>query len=103
MHQIVAQGWPTHQRQGERGGGGVGGIDDGACMRGVWGHSYFPRKTVNIRCSERSYMYPNTLVRLECMAGVIPPFATIHVSRHEAFQSTIVDLVLVRADEVGIL
>ena len=40
------------------------------------------------------------LVQLECMAGVIPPFATIHVSRPEAFQSlAIVDLVRVGADE----
>ena len=29
-------------------------------------------------------MYP---VQLECMAGVIPPFATMHVSCHKAFES----------------
>ena len=46
------------------------------------------------------------LVQLEYMAGVIPPFTTIHVSRREAFSVTtiiIVHFVHVRADKVGIL
>ena len=55
-----------------------------ACARGGVG-ACSPRKIIKIRSLLRPYLYP--LVRLEYMAGVIPPFATIHVSRHEAFQS----------------
>ena len=57
-----------------------------AHARAVWGHASAEKilKLGALRSLLRPYL---PLVQLEYMARVIPPFATIHVSRHEAFQS----------------
>ena len=71
---------------------GGGDTDDDAWhthARGVWGHAP-PRKFSNVgalRLLLEPYLYPNATSPTKYMVGVIPLFATIHISHHEVFQS----------------
>ena len=88
----------------------MGGTDDGACVStrtlgGVWGHAPPEKfsKLGALRSLLRSYLYPNATSLTRVHAG------SNTAVRHDAHQSsrgvsvTIVHLVRVRLDEVGIL